>query len=335
MAQVLAAVDEATGAGILTAGAFAHDLIREAARLEVATVERLQLHERMAEFLMGRSDADARIGQIAFHLLEALPTGDAALAVDWAERAAGQAMDQLAWEEAGTLYGRALAAGGPLGVADRCRLLLARAQALVKAYDVDAARKALLAAADLARTVGDTETIARASLTMEGVTDFVWDETGRALCDEALAAMPTQDSAVRARLLAQQVASDSWRTLAHAEAQSAEALEMAERVGDRRALVEALRARQFARSGPDGARDRLALGDRLLEVGGGGWTTTRSCGPVVAVRRVRTTGGHRPCRSGAGADRGGGRADQVAAGPLACRTVTGRYRARVWPVRRS
>src|SRR5439155_21415371 len=43
-------------------------------------------------------------------------------------------------------------------------------------------------------------------------------------------------------------------------------LAMAERVGDRRAVVAALRARQIARSGPDGAADRLALGDRLLEV---------------------------------------------------------------------
>jgi DNA-binding CsgD family transcriptional regulator len=42
---------------------------------------------------------------------------------------------------------------------------------------------------------------------------------------------------------------------------------MAERVGDRHAVVAALRARQFARSGPDGATDRLALGDRMLELG--------------------------------------------------------------------
>jgi DNA-binding CsgD family transcriptional regulator len=38
-------------------------------------------------------------------------------------------------------------------------------------------------------------------------------------------------------------------------------------VGDRQAIVAALRARQMARSGPDGASDRLALADRLLEVG--------------------------------------------------------------------
>jgi DNA-binding NarL/FixJ family response regulator len=42
---------------------------------------------------------------------------------------------------------------------------------------------------------------------------------------------------------------------------------MAERVGDRRALIEALRARQFVCGGPDGAEERLALGDRLVALG--------------------------------------------------------------------
>jgi predicted ATPase len=48
---VLTALDEAAAAGIVTGGdlRFTHDLIREAARLDVATVDRLTLHQRMAE----------------------------------------------------------------------------------------------------------------------------------------------------------------------------------------------------------------------------------------------------------------------------------------------
>jgi DNA-binding CsgD family transcriptional regulator len=45
---------------------------------------------------------------------------------------------------------------------------------------------------------------------------------------------------------------------------------MAERVGDHAALVAALRARQMARSGPDGTAERLALGDRMLAIGAQG-----------------------------------------------------------------
>jgi hypothetical protein len=45
---------------------------------------------------------------------------------------------------------------------------------------------------------------------------------------------------------------------------SEQALAMAERLGDPVALRSALGARQLARSGPDGARDRVELGTRML-----------------------------------------------------------------------
>jgi hypothetical protein len=50
-AVVLAALDEAAAAGIVAAGAFTHDLIREVARLEVPTADRLAVHARMADYL--------------------------------------------------------------------------------------------------------------------------------------------------------------------------------------------------------------------------------------------------------------------------------------------
>lgn len=272
LADVLTGLDEAAATGILTGaqdGRFGHDLIRETARLEVPTARRLELHQRMAAHLAARVDARDRAGEIAFHLLESLPVGDAAEAVSWAERAAAQAMTQLAWEEAATLYGRAVTSAADAGLPNehRKRLLLAYARAEVRAYDMEGARRSLLAAADLARAEGDMVTVAEAALVMEGVTDFVWDETGSGLYAEALAGLPDEDSALRARLLAQLAVADSWQTFSAAESRSAAALAMAERVGDRHALREALRARQIARSGPDGAADRLALGDRMLAEG--------------------------------------------------------------------
>ena len=270
--RVLGALDEAAAAGIVAGpgtGRFGHDLIREAARLEVPTAERLGLHQRLATYLAGRPDAAERAAEVAFHALESLPVGDPALAASWAERAADQAMAQLAWEEAEELYGRAVEAGAAAGLAgpDRCRLLLARARAQVRAFDVEAARRSLLAAVGIARAAGDAETIAEAVLTMEAATDFTWDAAGRALCEEALAGLPDTDSALRARLLALMAVTGSWRSVEAAGPLSAQALAMAERVGDRRALVEALRARQIARSGPDGVADRLALGDRMIAAG--------------------------------------------------------------------
>src|SRR6266540_2016495 len=206
VAAVLAALDEATVAAILTgapARRFTHDLFREAARLDVPTVERLTLHRRMAEHLSARGDADARVAEVAFHWLESLPAGDAAQAVAWAERAADRAMAQLAWEEAALLYQRALDAGDTHGVTaapDRCRLLLAMAQAQVRAFDLDGCRRSLLAAVDIARAGEDAVSLAQAALTMEGINDVAWDPTSRALCAEVLDKLPTVDSAVRARL---------------------------------------------------------------------------------------------------------------------------------------
>ena len=92
---------------------------------------------------------------------------------------------------------------------------------------------------------------------MEGVSDVLWDGTWQGLCREALAGIPAGDSALRARLLAMLVVADTWRSLADAKPRAAEALAMAERAGERRAVIEALRASQIAHSGPDGARDRL------------------------------------------------------------------------------
>jgi DNA-binding CsgD family transcriptional regulator/tetratricopeptide (TPR) repeat protein len=274
LGTVLAALDEASAAAILTAAParrFAHDLFREAARLDVPTVERLTLHRRMAEHLSSRGDGDARVAEVAFHWLESLPTGDATQAVAWTERAADRAMAQLAWEEAATLYRRALDAGdthGVISTPDRCRLLLAAAQAQVRAFDLDDARGSLLAAVDIARAAGDVDSLARAALTMEGINDVAWEPTSRALCREVLDKLPGGDSAVRARLLARLVDADGWAVPEESRTRSAEALAMAERVGDRHALREALRARQMALSGPDGAAQRLALGDRLVALGG-------------------------------------------------------------------
>ncbi|MGH2950399.1 MAG: hypothetical protein ACRDPC_29710, partial [Solirubrobacteraceae bacterium] len=272
VADVLAALDEAVAAGIVAGPGnwrFGHDLIRETARLDVSTVDRLRLHERMARYLAGRVDAADRAAEVAFHLLESLPVGDSATAVAWAVRAAEQASAQVAWEEAAALYGRAVAAAADAGLSgpERARLLLEGARSWVRAYDMEQARRLLLAAAELSRAADDPVGVAEAALVMEGVTDFIWDETGAALYTEALADTPEENVALRARLLAQLAVSDSWHAFGRAEERSARALAMAERVGDRRAIREALRARQIARSGPDGAPDRLVLGDRMLAEG--------------------------------------------------------------------
>jgi predicted ATPase len=100
LAQVLTVLDEADAAGVVTEGRFTHDLIREVAAREMSTVERHGVHRRIAEYLSGRADADARTGEIAFHWLESLPAGDAGPAVSWAERAVDRDCPLLAGQGA-------------------------------------------------------------------------------------------------------------------------------------------------------------------------------------------------------------------------------------------
>ena len=136
-------------------GGSAHDLIREAARLELPTAERLALHRRMADHLSGRGDADTRVAEIAFHRLESLPAGDAAQAVAWAQRAAAAGDDAVrlggarprctggAWTPA---VAHDLADPAP-----RCRLLLAIADAAGPLVRRGRGADALLEAIGIAR----------------------------------------------------------------------------------------------------------------------------------------------------------------------------------------
>ena len=51
---------------------------------------------------------DERLGELAHHFLAAAPRGDLAKAIDYAQRAGEQDMEQLAYEDAVDVYGRAL-----------------------------------------------------------------------------------------------------------------------------------------------------------------------------------------------------------------------------------
>jgi DNA-binding CsgD family transcriptional regulator len=262
--DVLAAQDEAAEAGLVARceqWQFAHDLIRETARLEQPTAARLALYARMADYL---ENVNAGPAEVAHHLLESLPVGNRARAVEWAERAATTAMEQLAWEDAAEFYRRSLTAGAVLTSADSCRLHLGRGTALLKASHSASAQSALREAAAAARATGDPVALAGVALAMEGVTDPSWSPTGQAICDDALAALPPEDSPLRARLLAQRAMEAAFEFEPELRPCSELALAMAERTGDEQALRAALRARQLARSGPDGIADRLALSARLI-----------------------------------------------------------------------
>lgn len=247
---------------------FAHDIVREALLEVLGAQDRARLHRRLAAALASQADDPDVLPELARHALAALPLGDPAQALDTARDAARLAGARLAFAESARRWAQVLEAGrGIVTPARRARDLVELARAQLRAHTVSDAVATCASAVELARHLGDATVLAEAALVVQGISDAELLMAQRGWCDDALAAIGPGDGPLRAQLLAQ---------LAHTllflgrsdevEACSREALAMAERIGDPASLVAALRARQLARSGPEGHAERYALGTRMLDV---------------------------------------------------------------------
>jgi len=289
-AALLALLDEAVAARLVReAGvgryAFGHALIRQAVYDELGLARRVRLHQQVGEALEALRDRGMAVdpAELAHHFRLAAPGGSAARAVRYATEAAERAMAMLAYEDAVSLYQRALAALelAP-AAADRVALLLALADAQVAAGDLPAARNSYEQAAALARSAGNPEQLARAALGMgSGPAGFevaLLDRSQLDLLEEALAALGDERSALRAWVMARLSVALSYsdsveRRLALSEA----AVDVARRSGDDAALAYGLAAHCDAIAGPADCERRLAetaeivrlaraLSDRRLEL---------------------------------------------------------------------
>ena len=203
------------------------------------------------------------------HCYASLPVGPVDRAVTYARLAAERAVQQLAYEEGARLYDMALRAlaGAPDGL-ERMELLLALGDAESRAGETDVAKATFIEGADLARQMGDVERLAGASLGYSG--RFVWMRAGSdtkiiPLLHEALAALPEGDSALRVRLLARLAGArrDDWDMRPRDEL-SAEAVVIAEAIGDPATLAYALISRAMATWGPRVAFDMRVLAERAM-----------------------------------------------------------------------
>ena len=187
---------------------FAHALIRETLYASLSGPRRVRLHRAIGAILEQQHarDPEPPLGELAYHFIEAAEPGAAAKAVDYSARAARRALAALAYEEAVSHFERALDALALSESADpptHCELMLGLGESHAKASEFDQSRLAFLAAADLARTAGLGEHLARAALGLARG----WVEQGTAdpavisILEEALAALPDAATALRARLL--------------------------------------------------------------------------------------------------------------------------------------
>ena len=174
--QVLEALEEAAERRIVEeeAGApgrytFAHALIRETLYASLSGPRRVRLHRRIGAIIEARhaGDPDPPLGELAYHFVAAAEPGAAAKAVDYSARAGRRALAALAYEEAVRHFDpRARGARGleSADEATRCELMLGLGESHGKASEFDHSRSAFETAAELARTAGLGEHLARAAL---------------------------------------------------------------------------------------------------------------------------------------------------------------------------
>ena len=188
--------------------AFAHALLRETLYASLSAPRRAALHRRIGAVLEERQagDAEPPLGELAYHFVAAAEPGTAAKAIEYSARAARRALAALAYEEAASHFARALGAlelSESPSAATRCDLLLGLGDSHSKASEFEQSRTAYHAAAEIARTAGLGKHLARAALGLARG----WIQQGTAdpmvirLLQEALAALPEDDTALRTRLL--------------------------------------------------------------------------------------------------------------------------------------
>ena len=262
--RVLGALDRAADLGIIyelpaTVGQyrFGHGLVCGTLLAGMTAAERMAAHGVAGDALehVYRGAIDAHLPELAHHFLSAAPRGDLRKAVDYAQRAAERALDNLAYEQAAELFSRALDAVTLLGpdVPRRAALLLGLGTAQSRTGRPEA-RATFKAAIASARSIGAADTLARAALGAApfALTSGFVDDDHVALLVEALERIGPADDPLRVRLLGSLAKALYWSDSAPRRAELVgEALEMARRLGDDVTLAFALSSAQLATCGPD------------------------------------------------------------------------------------
>jgi DNA-binding CsgD family transcriptional regulator len=249
---------------------FAHELVRRALYDQLPAVRRAQLHLQVGETLeRAHPEHPARLlPELAHHFSAAASAGGTDRAVEYNLGAAEAAMASFAFQDAAARLVTAL----EFGVSDERRRALTQLDlgwAHHRAGQTLEALAAFQSVAAYARAHDDTEILARAAI---GFEEACWrpaiaHDEAAALLDEATRALGHQDSPLKARALAWQsralAYSRAWERSAKARA---EAVAMARRLGDRRALAAAL-LQAYTGRGTLALKEVLAMLTEARELG--------------------------------------------------------------------
>lgn len=275
--DVLDRMDEATVARVVKPVgtgryAFVHDLVREVLAASIGEAARSARHWALGTALMRTNgDDEVRVARVAGHLVAGVAAGDADVAVGWAMRAAEAASSVLAYEQAASWYQLALEIHRPWrgGGDTEMDILLRLGRSRLDAGQLVTARDAFVSAASLARRREDPLRLAEAALGLgAGLGGFevqLFDHAQIDLLEEALAALPADDSAMRALVLSRlSVALAFVESSPRRVALSEQAAAIARASGDHAALASALAAWCDSCAGPDYVHARFDAAGEIV-----------------------------------------------------------------------
>jgi DNA-binding winged helix-turn-helix (wHTH) protein/tetratricopeptide (TPR) repeat protein len=245
---------------------FVHSLYQAVLYADLPAAQRVALHHQVGKLLDARPDAAQRKGEIARHYHLALPAAGHEVVVERARAAGLAASHAFAFDEACVYFSWALAAQVFSADEPRARadLLLSLGTAQRSVGRTSETLETTVRLIELAQQhrLDDMVVAAvrqrRPSMAMATVPDPL----ARLALEAVLQHAP--EAPVRIGALAQLALLPPFEAdLARSKSQSAEALTLAEALGNRERLFEALRARLFALSGPSDVDALLAVSDRM------------------------------------------------------------------------
>lgn len=254
--------------------AFSHSMIPETIRDDLPRSYRIELHRRIAEAIeLLHGSSPEHFADLAHHYSQAVPAIPPGKALEYARRGADYALGHLAYEESARLYKLALKiADSPADRLQTCEMLLALGEAQTRSGHPEDARQSYRRAAEISRSLGRPDMLARAALgvSMQGPIVGTVDSENVALLEEAVVANGPEDSAARALLISRLADNLHWSDRQPAAISlSEEAVEIARRVRDPSTLACALWTRHAAVWNPDNVDERLAAADEILSLSDG------------------------------------------------------------------
>ncbi len=260
---------------------FAHSLIREVLYGGLSRPRRAHWHARVTAAMesLWADDPEPHAPELAFQASQGAEAGTAEQALHYGVLAARQAASRLAYQQETACWQQALDGldfARPADRATRYELLMGLSRARRCAGDIAGSQRAVREAIEIVTRMGDDERMARAAVGFSRGAGATWswrpygsvDQEAIDVLERALVALGPKDSALRAEVLGTLAVELYFAADASERAVelSAEAVAIADRLGDATLKATVLNMHYVASLGPVSPQRRLTIAEQLVQL---------------------------------------------------------------------